>query len=401
VADSVVGGMAAGQVPTSPAQDLILFDQTAATAKPEDVAAALRGEFDGAGPLLFMSSPVAVEGGETTLASTYAADRASPIEAAPEPVASAYHDFGEPGKLANRQDVIDLDTVFVRFENGVRLTIKPTKFRPGEVDVRVRSPGGARLAGSDAGALSWPLASLVDGSSATIALDDDAVAISGRGQRDDIETVLRTLASPLVDPSWRPGALEHARSKVAAETITDARRRIEPLLSRGPLDVLIVGDVTVEKAIDAVANTFGALPARPANSGAPLIAAAADVGIADDPREAGVEAVLQRLLHDRLAESGIGGRDGAIAALAARTVTEEELVRAKTDLRTAEDAARRTNEHWLDLLAGAQDDSRRLVAIRAHDASIERVTASDVRVAAARLAHMGATPNSSLRAARS
>ena len=38
----------------------------------------------------------------------------------------------------------DLDAVMVRFANGVRLTVKPTKFRDDEVLVRVNIGGGLK-----------------------------------------------------------------------------------------------------------------------------------------------------------------------------------------------------------------------------------------------------------------
>ena len=50
--------------------------------------------------------------------------------------------FGPPGKVADRKDVTDLDTVFVRFDNGVRLTVKSTKFREDQVLVQVRFGDG-------------------------------------------------------------------------------------------------------------------------------------------------------------------------------------------------------------------------------------------------------------------
>ena len=46
----------------------------------------------------------------------------------------------------------------------------------------------------------------------------------------------------------------------------DARRAegdVSPALAASPIEVVIVGDITVDKAIEAVADTFGALPKRP------------------------------------------------------------------------------------------------------------------------------------------
>jgi zinc protease len=43
---------------------------------------------------------------------------AGPI--APRQIAWPYESFGTPGKVVETKEVADLDTVFVRFENGVR-----------------------------------------------------------------------------------------------------------------------------------------------------------------------------------------------------------------------------------------------------------------------------------------
>ncbi len=93
-----------------------------------------------------MASPKAVDGGDQALLSEYAAAQKVAVTAptAPRQIAWPYEDFGTPGKVVETKEITDLDTVFVRFENGVRLTIKPTKFRDDEVLVRVnigRRPG--------------------------------------------------------------------------------------------------------------------------------------------------------------------------------------------------------------------------------------------------------------------
>jgi zinc protease len=48
-----------------------------------------------------------------------------------------YLTFGTPSGVAERRDVADIDAVFLRFNNGVRLTVKPTKFKTDQI----RGPG--------------------------------------------------------------------------------------------------------------------------------------------------------------------------------------------------------------------------------------------------------------------
>jgi zinc protease len=66
------------------------------------------------------------------------------------------------------------------------------------------------------------------------------------------------------------------RDDIAKAQLGDLQAQIAPHLANDPIEVVIVGDVTVEKAIDAVARTFGSLPSRRA----PEPAAAAQRAVA-------------------------------------------------------------------------------------------------------------------------
>ena len=55
-----------------------------------------------------------------------------------------------------------------------------------------------------------------------------------------------------------------SREDIANARLQDFKDLITPDLASGPIEVVIVGDVSVEKATDLVAQTFGALPPRPA-----------------------------------------------------------------------------------------------------------------------------------------
>jgi zinc protease len=475
-ADMVTASLAAGQAATSPSQDLALFDRATSEATADQVTAALRELFIGQGPLIFMSSPDPLEGGKETLAAAYTSAHAAPITApvAARPAAAPFEAFGEIGRQADRRDLIDLDTVFVRFENGVRLTIKPTKLKDDEVRVKVR-------VGGDVAAPDWVLTALVDGGPVKIANERGALALSAATSREDLEDTLRTLAGPILKPALQPEAFEKAR-KAALERYDHDQSSADGVLARdlpallnkttaslsdrksietmqpdqtggqigaamrsGSLEVIIVGDVTIEKALDAVAATFAALPRRPMapivtgepapppypaasatpqtlvhngkpDDGAALMAWRTDSLLAD-PREARTVQVLAAVLQQRLTDSGLSakasddasltgspwgdltiiidaipetlqwvtGEAGKIAGdLRARDVSAEELQRARTTVSLKEATARRSNAHWLDLLQGAQEDVRRLAVIRSQDAAVERVTAADIRAAAQR-----------------
>jgi zinc protease len=131
--------------------------------------------------------------------------------------------------------------------------------------------------------------------------EDDAFVLSGETRPSDLSTQLQVLAAYLTEPGWRPEAFQRMKSfgetleqqyestdggvfgrdlqglihagdrrwtfpsKAEIETYSpdDLKSQLTPALAGGPVEVIIVGDITVDKAIDAVAQTFGALPKRP------------------------------------------------------------------------------------------------------------------------------------------
>jgi zinc protease len=54
-----------------------------------------------------------------------------------------------------------------------------------------------------------------------------------------------------------------SRDEMAGARLGDIEAAVMPDLSSGPVEVVIVGDITVDQAIAATAATFGALPRRP------------------------------------------------------------------------------------------------------------------------------------------
>src|SRR5207302_4505351 len=63
IADEIVGSLGDQEVVTSPTDDLAFFEATVKGLKADAVSATLKNAFSGQGPLLFMASPKAVQGG--------------------------------------------------------------------------------------------------------------------------------------------------------------------------------------------------------------------------------------------------------------------------------------------------------------------------------------------------
>lgn len=356
LAGEIVQSLADDTVVTSPAQDLAAFEADVKGLTAAEVNATLPALFRGQGPLVFMASPKPVEGGEAAvLAALEASTRVAVLPPAKaREVTWPYADFGAPGAVAERREVADLGVTFVRFANGVRLIVKPTAFRKDEALVRVNVGQGMVGLPSDRQSPLWAGNALIEGGlkkidaedmeralaakvyGARFSVADDAYVLSGGARTGDLATQLQVLAAYMTEPGWREAAFDRlkttgaalqdqldstdsgvfqrdlqglihsgdrrwtfpSRRDIAGTTLADVRAAVDHDLASGPVEVVIVGDVTVDQAIAATAATFGALPPRPA----PQIAPAAARAVAY-PRGNGSPVVLT---HKGRADQAIG-----------------------------------------------------------------------------------------------
>jgi zinc protease len=333
LANAIVGSLDDSDVVTDPAQNLALFEDIVKGLKADEVTAAARKAFQGQGPLIVLTSPKPIDGGEAAVTATFQAAQADPI-AAPTAVANAawpYEHFGAPGKVAERREAADVGATFVRFANGVRLTVKPTTFRKDQILVQVRVGDGRLDLPKDRPTASWARSAFIEGGlkkvtaeqldqimtskivGASFDLDDDAFVLSGSTKPSDLPTQLQVLTAYLTEPGLRPEAFERmrtyamtlhdqleatpngvvseqlaslmrsgdprwsipSREVIAASKPSDLAAMVVEPLARGAVVVIVVGDVTVDQAIAATADTLGSLD-RPA----PLVPAADERKIA-------------------------------------------------------------------------------------------------------------------------
>ncbi|MDR3473253.1 MAG: pitrilysin family protein, partial [Devosia sp.] len=129
IADDIVDTVASPEVETSPSEDLALFEDDVRGLTPADISEALKSVFGGSGPLTLVATTQPVEGGQAAVAQAFAQIDAQPVAppAAQAALSWPYNSLGAPGQVAERREIGDLGVTFVRFANGVRLTIKPTK----------------------------------------------------------------------------------------------------------------------------------------------------------------------------------------------------------------------------------------------------------------------------------
>jgi zinc protease len=318
---------------THPQTNLEIFNATVASLTPDAVNAAVREAFQGQGPLVLVITPEAIEGGEAAVTAILEASQAVPVTARAEAAAVEwpYSNFGQAAQPSEVREIAEIGTTVVTFPNGTRLTVKPTDFRDeqilvsvetglGELGLSTTTPDPQSLAGftfasGGLGRLTLDeLNRVLSGRiySAGFALDGDAYRLSGATRPADLGLQMQVLAAYLTDPGLRPAPFEQIKALfpqiIAQQSATpagafaiqssgllasgDARQTFpSPTdiagwtndqlkagviagLAQGPIDITVVGDVTVEDAIAAVGSTFAALPARPA---APTPAPGADV----------------------------------------------------------------------------------------------------------------------------
>ncbi|MGI2033158.1 M16 family metallopeptidase [Rhizobium panacihumi] len=320
LASMLAGSVDSEQVFTSPTDDLALFETLTAQVTAEEVNKVLGETFSGNGPQVLLQAAQAPEGGADAVREAYAASRAVSVSApsGTDDVVWPYTSFGEPGAVVERRSVDDLGLTMVRFANGVRLTVKPTKLRANEVLVREHIAGGRMAMADDRFLPIWASPAIV--LSGTGAMDfqdiqkalaakifgidfsvgDSSVRFDGRTRTEDLETQLQVMAAYTSDPAYRPevfkrvqqaylsgldqyaataggvlgrdfAGLAHSndprwtfpdRAQLSTATPDDFEGLFRPLVSKGPIEIIIVGDVTVDDAIRLTANTFGALPQR-------------------------------------------------------------------------------------------------------------------------------------------
>ena len=343
------------QVVTTPADQLARYEDTVRGLTAATVDAALPRLFSGSGPLVYMTSPVPVAGERTALLAAYDAAAAQPVTATAATAAKAwpYDNFGTPSAVVERRELGGaLGATAVRFANGTRLTVKPTAFQKDQILLSVRfgrgrldfagnkpSPewaAGGALTEGGVGKLTWEevketLTPNVVG--VGFGVDDDNFQLSGTTRPQDFGLEMKLLAAYYTDPAWRPTGWDRSRSladtihdsleatpggvfgregdylltskdirwatpsraEMKAMTIADARNAIAAHMGRAPVEVTIVGDITLDEAIRQTAATFGALPA----SGPPTLFKPQDI------RFPSGTATPVRLVHTGRADQGL------------------------------------------------------------------------------------------------
>ncbi|GAA0642995.1 M16 family metallopeptidase [Brevundimonas lenta] len=321
LANNLAGSVNGKVVFTTPQTNLDLFNASVEGLTAATINATLPQVFQGEGPMALVVTPEPIEGGEAAVTAALEASRQTPVSA---PAAQAqlewpYQTFGTPGAVTERREIADIGTTVVTFANGVTLTVKPTQFRDEQILVRVDTGIGELGQPVDRPTVEGLGANVFTaGGTGRLNLDEmsrvlngrvystdfsagaDRYSFSGATRPADLPLQLQVLTAYLTDPGLRPAPFQQLKSAygqqlaqaratpggayavdggavlssgdardalpnpevVATWTNDELKADITRGLSSGPIRITVVGDVTVEDAIAAVAPTLGALPAR-------------------------------------------------------------------------------------------------------------------------------------------
>ena len=312
------------QVPATPESSLARLEAFIPAITPEAVLAALKREalpLDQ--PLLRFAGRRAPDGGAAAIRAAWDEATRGKITrsgtAAPD--AFAYTDFGPPGKVAADTREPALGIRELRFANGVRLNVKQTALEKDRVLVSLNLDGGDMLvtradplatemmSAFAAGGLGKhsqdQLQSILAGRTVGLDLQSGPETFTAITQTtpEDLELQLQLMAAYVTDPGYRPegetiyrqnvnnffaqrfatpgSALGSTLGGILADedprftfqkvedyrALTFARLKadIADRLTRGALEIGVVGDIPEDEAIALVARTFGALPPREAD----------------------------------------------------------------------------------------------------------------------------------------
>lgn len=286
------------------------------------VEAAFREAWAAAPPHVMVALNEDLADGEAAVREAWLASTAERVDPPAEAGsgAFAYTDFGPAGEVVARDTLDEFGVTRLTFANGVRVNVKPTDFESRVVRVRVDFGAGdmtdqpVPAAGSILGAAFGgggleahdrdDLQRLLAGRSVGYGLGvgEESFFFSNATTPTDFELQMQVLAAFMTAPGWREDGLNQFRAiaeevrrgqnaqavqvavnrggrmlrsgdprwgfpttqEIADFTMDHAREMLAPALAQAPVEITIVGDITVQRAEEVAAATFGALPERAA-----------------------------------------------------------------------------------------------------------------------------------------
>lgn len=320
LASGIMGSFAGGSVRITPQQSLDIFEDNALNVTLADLEETFQTMWKGFDPLIWLEGPK-LDGvtPEALLGTLREARQRTAIKPEERKVLTfAYQNFGEPGKIISETRVEDYDIDQIVFDNNVKLNLKKTDFEDKWIRMSVTVGEGWNAFPKDqpavmslAGAFSLggyeahkvnELSEIFTGKrvSVNMRVGGDRLMFSGSTNPDDVEDQLKAWTALLTAPGYRPEWREKfidsieasfhtidstpsgvaqrdlgriwangdkrfgllAKEDYISTSLEDVRAVLEPIMKDGAIEIGVVGDFDKQAIIDAVAKTYGALPAR-------------------------------------------------------------------------------------------------------------------------------------------
>ena len=278
--------------------------------------------WDAPGYHLILTTKDKPQDAEKDLAALFEESRGKPVVAPAARVLQTfgYTNFGKPGSVGSRKEVKDLGITQLILANQVRLNLKPTDFEKGKIRLLARIGSGKLVQPKDSPMLDSFATAVFEGGGlrkhsnddlqqilagknvgTSLAIGEDAFTLGGTTTPADFITEVQLMCASLTDPGYREEALWQFRkavpmiyqqlkhtpagpqqemeawlyggdsrftvapvAKLSGYTLDDAKKWLTPELTKGYLELTIVGDFEVEKILPDLLATFGALATRAA-----------------------------------------------------------------------------------------------------------------------------------------
>ena len=331
IAKEIVGAIGDKTVYSSPETDLELAKKALDSMTIEKCHAAFKKFWEAAGCYhLVLTTKVEPENATKDLAALFEESRGKTVDA---PAARAlqsfaYTNFGKAGTVRSRKEAGDLGITQLVLSNEVRVNLKPTDFEKGRVRLLARIGSGKLTLPKDMPMLDTFAAAVFEGGglgkhsneelkqifagknvSSRLGVGDDAFMLAGSTTPADFGAQVRLMCASLTDPGYRnegfwqiqkaiPMIYQQIRhttagpqqemdswlhggdhrfalapqEKLASYTIDDAKKWLTPELTKGYMELSIVGDFKTEEILPDLLATFGALRPHAARYSAPVTA---------------------------------------------------------------------------------------------------------------------------------
>ena len=323
IVSSIVSDLGTDDVPTSPVDEKALFEKAVPSMTPEVINEAFAWWWRGVEPGVALIAKQAVPEGESAVLAAWQSAMTGALAQREVKQRAEFKPLvpGPPGKVVKIEDLVHPKAKIVTFENGVRLSFLKTAYTKDRASVQVGINAGPVLFPNED--LDWAMfansawsgdgikgltldqsISVFAGRStglASIAMGAAKLGIYASPATADLAEQVQVMLAQLVEPrmgprpalllrdmlksSWDASRLtasdwfsfnsgtffqtghplfsEPDLARTLSNDDTQGIARLKQLQQEGTIHVVVVGDADFDTVVDAIAKTFGALPARP------------------------------------------------------------------------------------------------------------------------------------------